>query len=143
MRQPQPWFGRTLDLSSIDVDRSRSTPSFPKTTGSENWRVPREGTLMAPRQETPNRLVDMVVCRPVGHQPRAIAENKSPRDFAAIEAAGLENWLDGIETELRTKTYQLQCKRHEVHYARHVGMPSGRSPPPGFGIITRRTGCSG
>ena len=25
--------------------------------------------------------------------------------FAAIEAAGLENWLDGIETELRTKTY--------------------------------------
>ena len=30
---------------------------------------------------------------------------------------------------------------HEVHYACHVGMPSGRSPPPGFGIITRRTGC--
>jgi hypothetical protein len=22
-----------------------------------------------------------------------------------------------------------------------VGMPSGRLPPPGFGIITRRTGC--
>ena len=25
--------------------------------------------------------------------------------------------------------------------SRIVGMPSGRSPPPGFGIITRRTGC--
>src|SRR6195952_4235773 len=24
-------------------------------------------------------------------------------DFAAIEAAGLENWLDGIKTELRAK----------------------------------------
>ena len=27
------------------IRRSRSTPSFPKTTGSENRRVPREGTL--------------------------------------------------------------------------------------------------
>jgi RNA-directed DNA polymerase len=27
-------------------------------------------------------------------------------DFAAIEAAGLESWLVGIEAELRTKTYQ-------------------------------------
>ncbi len=30
---------------------------------------------------------------------------------------------------------------HEVHYARHVGMPRLRIPPSGFGICTRRTGC--
>jgi hypothetical protein len=28
-----------------------------------------------------------------------------------------------------------------VHYEITVGIPSGRSPPPGFGIITRRTAC--
>jgi hypothetical protein len=31
-------------------------------------------------------------------------------------------------------------KLFEVHYEHCVGMPSGRSPPPGLGIITRRTG---
>src|ERR1700712_1040599 len=33
---------------------------------------------MAPRQEAANRLVDMVVSRPVGHQPRAVAEVSCP-----------------------------------------------------------------
>ncbi len=33
---------------------------------------------MAPRQEAANRLVDMVVRRPVGHQPRAVAEVSCP-----------------------------------------------------------------
>ena len=32
-------------------------------------------------------------------------------------------------------------KLFEVHYEHCVGMPSERSPPPGFGIITRRTGA--
>src|ERR1700722_6922022 len=33
---------------------------------------------MAPRQEAANRLVDIVVCRSVGHQPRAVAEVSCP-----------------------------------------------------------------
>jgi hypothetical protein len=32
-----------------------------------------QGHLVSPCQEAPNRLVDMVVRRPVGHQPRAVA----------------------------------------------------------------------
>ena len=32
--------------------------------------------------------------------------------FATIEAAGLENWLSGIETELRTKRYLSAGWRH-------------------------------
>jgi hypothetical protein len=32
-----------------------------------------------------------------------------------------------------------QTQLEEVHYEITVGIPSGRSPPPGFGIITRRT----
>src|SRR3954468_7485259 len=36
------------------------------------------GHLMSPRQEPANRFVDMVVSRPVGHQPRAVAEVARP-----------------------------------------------------------------
>src|SRR5947208_12310515 len=31
-------------------------------------------------------------------------------------------------------------KLNKVHYAAHIGIPSGRSPPFGFGMLTRRTG---
>ena len=43
---------------------------------------------------------------------------------AAIEAAGLENWLLGIETELRTKTYQPQPVRRVM-----IRLGAGRSLP--------------
>src|SRR3989442_256531 len=42
------------------------------------------------------------------------------QSFQEIESQGLEKWLIGIRDELHAKTYK---------------------PPPGFGIITRRTGC--
>ena len=87
------------------------------------------------------------------------------RPFWGIETLGLEEWGRLIRNDLRAKTYQPTRVRNWVmipkpgggerplgvfHYpgpavcttrSRIVGIPSGLSPPPGFGIITRRTAC--
>jgi hypothetical protein len=48
----------------------------------------------------------------------------------------------GIRIEVRFKDwFQQQLGGYLHHPSRTVGIPSGRSPPPGFGIITRRTAC--
>src|ERR1700757_1548130 len=53
--------------------------------------------------------------------------------------------IDACENGSPTRGISIQHpqrKLYEVHYAKGVGIPSGRSPlPPGFGIMTRRTGA--
>lgn len=61
--------------------------------------------------------------------------------------AGLRSakWTSrSFETASATQTVSTQDPQRiqrEVLYETTVGMPSSRSPPSGFGIVTRRTGC--
>src|SRR5579862_1781894 len=76
------------------------------------------------------------------------------QSFEHIESEGRQEWLAGIRKDLRDKTCEPRAVRRVMIPKpgggerplgiptirdRVVGIPSGRSPPPGYGIITRRT----
>jgi hypothetical protein len=73
----------------------------------------------------------------------ALFQRRSENQMRHTPLESTTSPIDGCEIGSRTQvvsTRHPQRKLYEVHYARCVGMPSGRSPPPfGFGI-TRRTG---
>ena len=46
----------------------------------------------------------------------------------------------GLGSPIQYIDHHAKRKQHEVHYARHVGMPNGRVPPVALGMSTRRTG---
>src|ERR1039458_5735527 len=55
----------------------------------------------------------------------------------------MTNWINDSENGLQTQpisVHHSQPKLHEVYYARHVGIPSGRVCPLPLGISTRLIG---
>src|ERR1700733_7476814 len=73
--------------------------------------------LVTPDQEMTDAVIDVVVARPVGDQ--ALASRSASKIGSSTSLAAV-------------------CTTRSLI----VGIPSGRSPlPPGFGIITRRTGA--
>ena len=52
----------------------------------------------------------------------------------------IRSFETGYITQTESTAHPQRIQR-EVHYETTVGTPSFRTPPSGFGISTRRTGC--
>jgi len=61
--------------------------------------------------------------------------------WITLNASDERNSETGCATRAESKMAKHpQTLLTEAHYEAYVGIPSGRSPPPGFAIILRRTG---
>src|SRR4029077_3007405 len=96
-------------------------------------------------QEVPHAFRDVMIDRSIGHQPRSVTEVVRPPPQNSVELISYLRprcnvVLFGSKSASKigsSNSLAAVCTTR----SRMVGIPSGRSPPPGFGVVPRRTAC--